>query len=80
MTSGGGLEVVERGVVYSAWNTNSNPQIGGAGVTKVAAAGNMGVFTVAVSGLAGSTGYAFAAYATNSLGTAYSMVSSFCVR
>ena len=77
VTSDGGLEVVDRGVVYSAWNTNSNPQIGGAGVTKVAAAGNMGVFTVAVSGLAGSTGYAFAAYATNSLGTAYSMVSSF---
>jgi photosystem II stability/assembly factor-like uncharacterized protein len=77
VTTDGGSEITERGVVYSAWTTNNTPQIGGTGVTQVTAAGNTGVFTVAVSGLTGSTNYAFAAYATNSLGTAYSMVSNF---
>jgi len=77
VTTDGGSEVTERGVVYSVSTTNNTPQIGGTGVTQVTAGGNTGVFTVAVSGLTGGTNYAFAAYATNSLGTAYSMVSNF---
>jgi sugar lactone lactonase YvrE len=79
VTSDGGATVTERGVVYAPTATNSNPQIGGTGVTKVADAGTgtTGVFTVSATGLTAGTGYSYAAYATNSADTTYSPVGTF---
>ena len=77
VTADGGATITERGVVYSAAATNSNPLIGGTGVTKVTTTGNTGVFTLPVTGLTQGTGYTFKAYAINSEGTAYSSVASF---
>lgn len=73
----GGAVITERGVVYSATTTNSDPLIGGGGVVKVIGAGTTGVFTVAATGLAQGTGYSFKAYAINSQGTSYTSVSTF---
>src|SRR5205814_7155205 len=77
VTSNGGATITERGVVYSRSDTNTNPFIGGTGVTKVSTTGTTGVFTVNVSGLTKSTAYTFRAYATNSAGTGYTSTSSF---
>ena len=77
VTSDGGAAVTERGIVFSATTGNSNPLIGGSGVTRVTAAGTTGVFTVPVTGLTPGTSYHFKAYAINNLGTSYSSVGSF---
>ncbi|MDH4453353.1 MAG: autotransporter-associated beta strand repeat-containing protein [Verrucomicrobiota bacterium] len=77
VTSDGGLAVTERGVVYALTATNSNPQIGGTGVTKVAGSGSTGVFTVDVSGLNASTAYSYAAYVTNADATRYTSAGTF---
>jgi hypothetical protein len=77
VTSDGGAAVTERGVVYSLTATNSNPIINGTGVVKATTSGTTGVFTVPVSSLTASSGYSFKAYATNSVGTSYSPVSTF---
>jgi hypothetical protein len=72
----GGATLTARGVVYST--TNNNPEIGGAGVTVLAEGSTTtGAFTVPVSGLPNGTTIYFKAYATNSVGTSYSAVSSF---
>ncbi|MEO7101154.1 MAG: TIGR02597 family protein [Luteolibacter sp.] len=71
VTSDGGSAVTTRGVVISATATNSNPQIGGIGVTVFATTGTTGVFTVNATGLTAGTSYSFTAYATNSAGTSY---------
>ena len=71
VTSDGGGGIIERGVVYSVTSVNSNPSIGGTGVTKMTSLGATGVFTVNVTGLAQGTGYSFKAYATNVAGTIY---------
>ncbi len=77
VTSDGGLAVTERGVVYALTATNSNPQIGGTGVTKVAGTGTTGVFTFDVSGLSASTAYSYAAYVTNADATSYTSAGTF---
>ncbi len=78
VTSDGTATITERGVVYAKTSDNANPQIGGAGVTKVTATGTTGVFTVNVTNLAPGVGYSFVAYATNAAGTTYtSPVSTF---
>jgi hypothetical protein len=77
VTNDGGVAISARGVVYAPTATNSKPVIGGVGVTKVAATGTTGNFTVNASGLMPNTLYSFAAYATNGVGTAYSSVDSF---
>ena len=78
VASDGGATVTERGIVLAVKADNAAPQIGGAGVTKVAAsAGGTGVFTAPVTGLVAGTLYAFKAYATNSVGTTYSDVAEF---
>jgi hypothetical protein len=74
VTSDGGASVSERGFVYG---TGSNPQIGGAGVTKVAAGSGTGGFTATLSGLAADTTYHVRAYAINSEGTSYGTDISF---
>lgn len=77
VSSDGDATVTERGVVYSASATNSDPQIGGTGVTKVAGSGTTGVFTVGVTGLTAATSYSYKAYATNSVGTTYTSTGTF---
>ncbi|MCX6854862.1 MAG: MBG domain-containing protein [Verrucomicrobia bacterium] len=78
ITSEGGAAITESGIVFAETAKNSNPSIGGTGVTKVTAAGTMGVFTTPVTGLSGGTSYSFKAYATNSVGkTGYTNVGTF---
>ncbi|MEI6607484.1 MAG: cadherin-like beta sandwich domain-containing protein, partial [Verrucomicrobiota bacterium] len=77
VTSDGGPTVTARGVVYAPTATTSNPRLGGTGVTNVPGTGTTGVITVPVSGLTPGTAYTFAAYATNSIGTSYSVTGSF---
>jgi hypothetical protein len=79
VTSDNGAAITERGVVYSVTATNSNPLIGGTGVTKVTATGTIGGFTVQVSGLTQGGSYSYRAYAISSQGTAYTSVATFTV-
>jgi len=77
VTSNGGSALTECGVVYSVTSANSSPLIGGWGVRTALASGTVsGVFTVPVTGLTPGTTYSFRAYATNSLGTAYSSLTA----
>jgi hypothetical protein len=77
VTSASSGAVAERGVVYSLLSDNSDPSIGGVGVTKVAVSGGLGVFTTAVTGLTLAEPYAFKAYVTTSVGTVYTSVTTF---
>ncbi len=72
-----GAAVTARGVVLAPTATNSNPLLGGTGVSNLTATGTTGVFTVTATGLTSGTGYSFKAYATNANGTTYSAVSTF---
>ena len=77
VTSDGGDDVTEVGVVFSLTSVDNDPNIGEPNVTKVPATilsgvgGFSGVFTVPVTGLASNSGYSFKAYAINSVGTTY---------
>jgi hypothetical protein len=77
VTGDGGASVSARGVVYALTSANTNPQLGGTGVTALATTGTTGAFTVDSSGLAPGTAYTFAAYATNAQGTAYGATGTF---
>jgi uncharacterized delta-60 repeat protein len=73
---GGG--VTELGFVYAANPTSVAPEIGGTGVTKLAASGTwLGRFSAVATGLMPGTIYSYRSYATNSAGTAYSAVGTF---
>ncbi|MEI7912035.1 MAG: NF038122 family metalloprotease [Verrucomicrobiota bacterium] len=78
VTSGGGESITESGVVYALTSVNSNPQIGGTGVTKVTSPfPTTGIFTVNIAGLSVNNGYSYKAYATNSVGTTYTSAAAF---
>ena len=77
LTSTGAAAITERGVVYAAVAANSDPFIGGPGVTKVTGSGTGGLFTAAVTGLDGGTTYSFKGYAINDDGTFYSQIAFF---
>jgi probable HAF family extracellular repeat protein len=77
VTDSGGATVTAFGVVYAPTSGNSNPQLGGAGVSIAAGTGTTSAFTVNVSGLIPGTDYSYAAYASNSVGVSYSPVDSF---
>ncbi len=76
ITSNGGAAVTSSGIVYS---TTPNPALFGLGVvdstTNPLVA--LGAFTQGLGGLTHSTKYYYRAYATNSVGTAYSVQDSF---
>ncbi len=76
VTGDGGTAILERGVVYSITAVNNNPLIGGAGVSKVAGTGTLGIFAVNATGLTAGTGYSFKAYAINAAGTTYTSPTS----
>lgn len=77
VTADGGATVTDRGVVYAQSSVNTNPLIGGTGVTKVQIGSGTGVYSQAVGSLAQGTSYRFNAYAINSAGTNYGVVGSF---
>ena len=79
VTSTGSPSAISYGIVYSLTSVNSDPTIGGAGVTQVPGSGSpiFSPFTVSATGLQGTSGYSYAAYATNSVGTTYSSVETF---
>ena len=73
----GGASIIARGIVFSLSSDNSDPALGGSGVTVLSSSGATGDFTVDAIGLQPGKTYPFAGYATNSAGTAYSSVSTF---
>ena len=77
VTADGGPTITSRGIVYAVTATNNNPQFLGTGVSSVTTSGTTGVFTVSVTGLAASTAYSYAAFATNSGGTSYTTIGTF---
>lgn len=77
VVSDSGAPISVRGVVVAPTAVNSNPQIGGPGVTELTASGTTGVFTVNAAGLISDTAYSYAAYAVNSEGVGYSAVGNF---
>jgi hypothetical protein len=77
VTSNGGAAITARGVVWSVNTTNSNPTIGGGGVTNVVGTGTNGAFTVNATLLPPNTVIAYRAYATNSVGTTYTTATTF---
>ncbi|MFN3444690.1 MAG: hypothetical protein ACK44D_03050, partial [Bacteroidia bacterium] len=76
ITSDGGSAVIASGIVYS---TTPNPALFGTGVVDSTTNPVIltGVFTINPAGLTHSTKYYYRAYATNSVGTAYSVEDSF---
>ena len=80
VTSDGGANITERGVVVIDVGSNGTLEIGGDGVSQFVATPTTtgtGVFTVAATGLSSNKTYAFSAYATNAIGTSYSPVATF---
>lgn len=80
VSADGGTAITERGVVYSVKSVNSDPTIGGTGVTKLTTTGTLGAFSILVSPLGSSTEYAFKAYARNSVSVSYTSASFFTTR
>jgi hypothetical protein len=77
VTADGGAAITARGVVYSLTATDSDPQVGGSGVTSLPAPDSTGVFSVNATALTPGAAYTFKAYATNSAGTSYSAAGTF---
>ena len=77
VTSGGGLEVRERGIVYS---TKQNPTISNLSNTIRPCGSGTGEFTLTLTSLQENTTYYIRAYATNDVGTAYGEEVSFTTK
>lgn len=74
VTSAGTAAITARGICYAPTATDADPRIGDPGVTCTPEGGTTtGVFTIPVSNLQGNTAYSYNAYATNSVGTTYSL-------
>ena len=78
ITNDSGSGITERGIVFAPTASDSDPNVGDPGVTKVVEGGTTtGVFTHAVGGLTAGTSYSFKAYAINAKGTSHSSVATF---
>lgn len=81
ITANGGATITAKGIVVSLNSTNSNPEIGGTGVTNLQDTGTIGTLPYSISknstGLTAGSQYAFKAYATNAAGTAYGSAQTF---
>ncbi len=75
ITSDGGHDITERGVIYSD-NPDFDPELEGTPVSETGTFGE-GAFALAVTGLDAATEYTFVAFAVNAEGTAYSVKSAF---
>jgi len=69
VTSDGGATVTVRGI---CWSTSSGPNLSNCGDNYTEDGGGTGLFTSQLAGLDANTFYYVRAYATNSVGTAYS--------
>ena len=73
VTADGGSVITERGFVFSLTSVNSNPEIGGTGVTSIPDdLDEVGPYSVVLSGLTPASQYSIRSYATNAQGTSYS--------
>jgi uncharacterized delta-60 repeat protein len=77
ITNDGGMAIIERGIVYSETALNANPLIGGANVTFLSEPGFPGTFAMNVDSLTPAKNYTFKAFASNSIGAAYSPAATF---
>ena len=77
VTADGGATVGDRGVVVSLSSANTDPRIGGAGVSQASIGSGVGSFSQSVGSLSRGVSYHFNAYAINSAGTNYGSVRSF---
>lgn len=78
VTNSGGSAVLQRGVVFSLTSVNSNPVMGGNGVSAFSASSSgTGVFTVNATGLLPGRQYSYKAFAINAVTTAYTSVGTF---
>jgi hypothetical protein len=75
--SDAGMAITSRGFVYAPTALNTDPVLGGDGVVSVTSPGTIGAFSVPLIDLPSGTAYSFKAYATNSIGTAYSALATF---
>ncbi|PWG05953.1 LamG-like jellyroll fold domain-containing protein [Polaribacter aquimarinus] len=78
ITNQGAAVVTQRGIVYSA--TNTNPEIGGTNVTQKTSGSGTGIFSERITGLTENTLYYYKAYATNSNGTTYTPIKTFTTK
>ena len=74
VSTDGGAPLTAFGVVYS---TNLNPLVGSRTLTVNVSNTAMAFFTVSATGLTAGTTYSYAAYASNSMGTSYSIGGTF---
>ena len=75
VTAIGSTNLTARGIVFAQNSVNPNPTLGGPGVTPLTdVMSTIGAFSENAAGLLPGTNYAFAAYATNSVGTSYGTV------
>jgi hypothetical protein len=77
ITNDGNGATPGRGIVYSLSTANTNPTIGGSGVTQVANVAITNDFSASITGLSANKTYYVRAYATNSKGTSYGSARSF---
>jgi hypothetical protein len=78
VVSEGGSTLTARGFVYSESLFNSNPVIGGSGVTAITnTPPDVSAFTNTISGLLASTAYTVRSFAINAQGTNYSAGTTF---
>jgi len=78
VTSNGGAALSARGFVFSVTSVNSNPLIGGTGVTNIVEGGtSVSTFSATLQTLTQATGYSYKAYGTNAKGTGYGSVQTF---
>lgn len=77
VTADNGSPAEARGVVYSIVSVNSEPEIGGSGVTSISSGSGLGAFSQPVGGLSSGVTYAYRAFATNAGGNGYSATAVF---
>ena len=76
VSAAGDTSLTGVGVVYAPTASNPFPQLDGTSVTNLTSSAATGVMALSATGLTAGTGYSYAAYATNSVGTTYTSVSA----
>ena len=76
VTAAGDTSLTDVGVVYAPTAINADPQLNGTSVTNLTGTTATGVMALSATGLTAGTGYSYAAYATNSVGTTYTTMAA----